>query len=65
MDGIIEDVKQKRYNTVEYPVGDDSSVKLVECLPASTEEDIERARVVTLDELNVLLALQHLILIVS
>jgi len=65
MDGIIEDVKEKRYNTVESPFGDDSSVKLVECLPASTQNDIERAQVVTFDELNVLFALQYLILIVS
>ena len=54
MDGIIEDVKEKWYSAVEYPFGDESSVKLVECLPASRKKDIERVQVVTLDELNVL-----------
>jgi hypothetical protein len=54
MDKIIEDVKEKRYNAVEYPFVDESALKLMESLPLSVEKARERAEALTLDELNVL-----------
>jgi hypothetical protein len=53
MDKIIEDVKEKRYNTIEYPFGDESALKLMESLPLSQEKALQRTEALTLDELNV------------
>jgi hypothetical protein len=55
MDEIIEDVKEKRFNTVEYPFGDESALKLVESLPLSLDTALERTEALTLDNLNVFL----------
>jgi hypothetical protein len=53
MERVIDDIKEKRYNTVEYPFSNDSSVKLVESLPASTEKPLQRTEALAFDELNV------------
>lgn len=55
MDKIIGDVKEKRFNTVEYHFGDESALKLVESLPLSQETALERTEAFTLDNLNVFL----------
>jgi len=53
MDRIIEDVKEKRYNTIEYPFGDESALRLMESLPLSLEKPLVRTEALTIDELNV------------
>jgi hypothetical protein len=53
MDKMIEDVKEKRFNSVEYSFGDESTLKLMESLPLSVEKDLERTKFLSLDELNV------------
>jgi hypothetical protein len=53
MEAIIEDIKERRYNTTEYSLDDETDAKAVECIPTSSTEAKERKKVVGLDDLNV------------
>jgi len=53
MEAVIEDIKQRRYNTTEYSLDDETGAKAVECIPTSATEAKKRKKVVGLDDLNV------------
>jgi hypothetical protein len=57
MEAIIEDIKERRYNTTEYSLDDETDAKAVECIPTSSTEAKERKKVVGLDDLNVCFSL--------
>jgi hypothetical protein len=51
MEKVIEN---RRYTTQEYIFDDETGIKAVECIPASSGAVQERKNVSTLDDLNVL-----------
>ena len=56
METVIEDIKERRYNTAEYSLDDETGAKAVECIPTSAEAT-ERKKVAALDDLNVCFSL--------
>lgn len=53
MEAVIEDIKERKYNTAEYLLDDESGAKAVECIPISAVDGKERTKVLALDDLNV------------
>ena len=53
MEAVIEDIKERKYDTKEYLLDDGTNVKVVECIPYSGVKSNERKKVVALDDLNV------------
>lgn len=53
MEGVIEDIKERRYDTKEHLLDDGINVKAIECLPLSAVKANEPKKVVALDDLNV------------
>jgi hypothetical protein len=53
MSNLTEDVKERRYNKIEYALEDGSGGMALELIPASSPTATERTKVVVLDDLKV------------